>query len=180
MVGWMFVVFIVIGAVVGLIFAIREWCGNVAECILGVIIGSLIGTIVALLVFLGIGLAACTAEYEIVENPIAQYEAYSLKDNYGVDGYIGRWYGSIDSDLEYAYIYEVEGKGLTVGHIPADKTYINFSEDATSVTIYAYTDRPKSKFLRWFFGESTNPVEYHIIAPKGSILITDEYIIDLE
>lgn len=180
MIGWMFLVFIVIGAIVGLIFAIREWCGDVVECILGVIVGGLVGTLVALLTFSGIGLAACIAEYEIVENPVAQYEVYSLKDNYGVDGYIGRWYGSVDSELEYAYIYEVEGKGLTVGHIPADKTYISFSEDATSVTVYAYTDRPKNKFLQWFFGESTKPVEYHIVAPKGSIVITDEYIIDLE
>lgn len=180
MIGWMFLVFIAIGAVVGVLFAIFEGIGEVIDLILGVIVGGLIGIAVALLVFLSIILATCGAEYEIVEEPVAQYEIYSLKDNYGVDGYIGRWHGSINSELEYAYIYEVKGKGLTVGHIPADKTYINFSEDATSVTIYAYTERPKSKFLQWVFGESTNPVEYHIVAPKGSILITDEYIIDLE
>jgi hypothetical protein len=180
MIGWMFLVFIVIGAVAGVLLAIFEGIGEVMDFVFGVIIGGLIGAMVALLVFLGIILATCGAEYEIVEEPVAQYEIYSLKDNYGVDGYIGRWHGSIDSELEYAYIYEVKGKGLTVGHIPADKTYINFSEDATSVTIYAYTERPKSKFLQWFFGESTNPAEYHIVAPKGSILITDEYIIDLE
>ena len=86
MIGWMFLVFIIIGAVAGLLFAIFEGIGEVVDCILGVIIGGLIGTLVALLVFLGIGLAACTAEYEIVENPVAQYEVYSLKDNYGVDG----------------------------------------------------------------------------------------------
>lgn len=180
MVGWIFLVFIIIGAIGGLLFAIFEGIVEVIDCFLGVIVGGLIGTLVALLVFLGIVLTTCSAEYEIVEDPVAQYEVCSLKDNYGVDGYIGRWHGSIDSDLEYAYIYEVKDKGLTVGHIPADKTYINFSESATSVTIYAYAHRPKSKFLQWFFGESTNPVEYHIVAPKGSILITDEYIIDLE
>lgn len=179
MVGWMFLIFIIIGAIVGLLLAIFA-NNDVIECILGFIAGGVIGTAVALATFLGIGIAACTAEYEIVENPVAQYEVYSLKDNYGVEGYIGRWCGSIDSELEYAYIYEVEGKGLTVGHIPADQTYISFSEDATSVTIYAYTNKPKSKFLRWFFGESTNPVKYRIVAPEGSIVITDEYIIDLE
>ena len=179
MIGWMILIFIVIGAIVALLLAIFAK-SDAIECIFSVIIGALIGAMVALLVFLGIILATCGAEYEIVEEPIAQYKIYSLKDNYGVEGYIGRWHGSIDSDLEYAYIYEVKGKGLTVGHIPADKTYINFSEDATSVTIYAYTERPKSKFLQWFFGESTNPAEYHIVAPKGSILITDEYIVDLE
>lgn len=179
MVGWMFLIFIAIGAVIGLLFAFFEGIG-VMDYILDVIAGGLIGTAVALLVFLGIMLVTCGAEYEIVENPVAQYEVHSLKDNYGVDGYIGRWHGSIDSELEYAYIYEVEGKGVTVGHIPADKTYINFSEDATSVTIYAYTRRPKSKFLQWFFGESKDPAEYRIVAPKGSIVIADEYIIDLE
>ena len=180
MIGWMFLVFVVIGAVIGMLFAIFEGCVDITECILGIIVGGLIGILVALLVLLGIILAACGAEYEIVEDPVAQYEIYSLKDNYGVDGYIGRWHGSIDSDLEYAYIYEVEGKGLTVGHIPADKTYINFSEDATSVTIYAYTERPKSKFLQWIFSESTDPAEYRIVAPKGSIVLADEYIVDLE
>lgn len=176
---WMFLIFIVIGIIVGLCLAIST-TSDVIECIVTAIAGGLTGAAVALLVFLGIDSAACTAEYEIVENPVAQYEVYSLKDNYGVDGYIGRWYGSIDSELEYAYIYEVEGKGLTVGHIPAVKTYITFSESATSVTIYAYAARPKSKFLQWFFGESTNPAEYHIVAPKGSIVIADEYIVDLE
>ena len=180
MIGWMFVAFIVIGAIIALCFVFFEGCVDATDCVLSIIVGALIGTLVALLVFLGIVLAACGAEQEIVEVPIAQYEVYSLKDNYGVEGYIGRWHGSIDSDLEYAFIYEVEGKGLTVGHIPADKTYINFSEDATSVTIYVYTERPKSKFLQWFFGESTSPAEYHIVAPKDSIVITDEYIIDLE
>lgn len=179
MIGWMFLIFIVIGAVIGLLLAIFA-NSDVVECILGFIAGGLIGTVAALLVFLGVGLAACTAEYEIVEEPVAQYEIYSLKDNYGVDGYIGRWHGSINSELEYAYIYEVKGKGLTIGHIPADKTYINFSEDATSVTIYAYAERPKSKFSQWVFGESTTPVEYRIVAPKGSIVIADEYIVDLE
>lgn len=180
MVGWMFLIFIVIiGAVIGLLFAIFEGIG-VMDYILDIVLGVLIGIVVALLVFLGIFLVASGAEYEIVEEPVAQYEIYSLKDNYGVDGYIGRWRGSIDSELEYAYIYEVKGKGLTVGHIPADKTYINFSEDATSVTIYAYTRRPKSKFLQWFFGESKDPAEYRIVAPKDSIVIADEYIIDLE
>ena len=179
MIGWMFVIFIVIGAVVGLLLAGFEGT-EVTDFVFGIIIGALIGTMVALLVFLGVILATCGAEYEIVEEPLEQYEIYSLKDNYSVDGYIGRWHGSIDSELEYAFIYEVKGKGLTVGHIPADKTYINFSEDATSVTIYAYTRRPKNKFLQWFFGESTDPAEYHIVAPKGSIVIADEYIVDLE
>jgi hypothetical protein len=179
MIGWMFLVFIVIGAVIGLLLAIFEGT-EVMDCVFGIIIGGLIGTMVALLVLLGIFLATCGAEYETVEEPVAQYEIYSLKDNYGVDGYIGRWHGSINSELEYAFIYEVKGKGLTVGHIPADKTYINFSEDATSVTIYAYTKRPKSKFLQWFFGESTDPAEYRIVAPKGFIVIADEYIVDLE
>lgn len=179
--GWMFLIFIIVGAVLGFLFALCEGMyGDVGEYILGILAGIAIGIAVALLVLLGIGLASCAAEYEIVENPVAQYEVHSLKDNYGVDGYIGRWHGSIDSELEYAYIYEVEGKGVTVGHIPADETYITFSESATSVTIYAYTDRPKSKFLRWFFGESTKPVEYRIVAPKDSIVIADEYIIDLE
>lgn len=179
MVGWMFLIFIVIGAVIGLLFAIFEGIG-VMDYILDIVLGVIIGIGVALFVFLGLVLATCAAEYEIVENPVAQYEVLSLKDNYGVDGYIGRWYGSIDSELEYAYIYEVEGKGLIVGHIPADKTYINFSEDATSVTIYAYIRRPKSKFLQWFLGESKDPAEYRIVAPKDSIVIADEYIIDLE
>ena len=181
MVGWMFLIFIAIGAMIGVFLTIFDGAyGNLGECYINALLGSMIGIAVALLVLLGSLLVACGAEYEIVENPVAQYEVHSLKDNYGVDGYIGRWHGSIDSELEYAYIYEVEGKGVTVGHIPADETYITFSESATSVTIYAYTDRPKSKFLRWFFGESTNPVEYRIVAPKDSIVIADEYIIDLE
>ena len=62
--GWMFLIFIVIGAVLGFLFAIYEGAfGDIGECILGIFAGSFIGVLVALLVLLGIGLVmSCFAE----------------------------------------------------------------------------------------------------------------------
>lgn len=173
---WMFIIFCVIGIGIGAWVAYDDGFDYIPH----MFVGFLLGIVCSLIVMLGVLLSSLSAERETIEEPVGTYEIYSLKDNYGVEGYIGRWHGSVNSELEYAFMYEVEDKGLTVGHIPAEDTYIVFDEDTASVTIYAYTKQFKSGFLRWFWGESRNPSEYRIVAPKDTIIITDEYIVDLE
>ena len=173
---WMFIIFIGIGIAIGAWIAYDDGYDYIPN----MFVGLLLGVAVSLLMMLGMFLISIGAEWEIIEEPVEQYEICSLQDNYGVEGYIGRWHHSIDSELEYAFMYEVKGKGLTVGHIPAEDTYIVFDEDATSVVIYVYTEQYKSGFWRWFWGVNSRPAEYRIVAPEGTIVITDESIIDLK
>lgn len=142
----------------------------------GVMLGALIFVAIVLLITLGLFIAwGCGPAVTPVE-PIETIDIIALNDMYGVDGYIYYRHGSVDSELEYVYLYNVPNKGLTVGEVPADKAYLNTS-NVEKPNIKVYITRPKSDFLYKMFGELDK--EYKITLPNDA-LITDKYIIDLE
>lgn len=91
--------------------------------------------------------------------------------------------GYVDGELSYFYSRTMS-KGETIGHIPADKTYIRY-DDTTHPRIEVHqsqVDTPKWMckvfWLRMF---NEKQLDYYvIIAPEGTIANTGQYNIDMQ
>ena len=148
----------------------------------------LFGLASVLLAFLvSIIVGVCVPQTAVGEVKRTETQLIALKDNMAVDGYCGGRYvyrGYIDEELQYTYLYEAEGKGITAGRCDADKTYINYTKD---------TEQPKLITVKY---DITNPIwnfftcndmvgasrryEYYLYVPKGSIVTEGQYEVDLE
>lgn len=112
-----------------------------------------------------------------------QFNINALQDNMGVEGrfrYGGRGY--INDELSY-YYSRTMSKGEIIEHIPADKTYIRYSDtEKPHVEVHQYkADIPdwvcKVFFINWMNNKVTD--YYVIVAPEGTITTTGEYEIDM-
>ena len=165
----------VVGCMLG--FGLNGW-GDWTDWVLGAILGVLVALLVGAIV-LGGGwaIACCSEQIEVVAEPI---EVLSLKDNYGVEGYFYYRHGSIDSELEYVYLYETTKHGaavIAVDSIPANRCYIREITEGEVPHIEVYHSRPKSNFLYNAYGNIS--IEYILVIPTDGI-VKDQYIVDLE
>ena len=182
---WIFGLLVFIGLV---IFAIRSdgWCG-IGESIgipffLG-IIGVLIACIISLL------LGMCTPDCLKGEISRTETQLVALQDNMSYQGYRGRYVyrGYFEEELQYTYLYEEEGKGITSGQCNADKTYINYiqgDEKPKLITVQFGVVNPIWDFFTFseeeLCGCGKCNSEYYLYIPEGSIVAEGEYEIDLE
>ena len=129
----------------------------------------------------------CVPSTAVGEVGRSELQLIALKDNMAVDGYHNTRYiyrGYFDEELQYTYLYEAEGKGITSGRCDADKTYINYTKDAEQpklVTIEYKVTNPIWKFFSAndIMGKS-HRYEYYLYVPEGSIVAEGQYEIDLE
>lgn len=111
----------------------------------------------------------------------------ALKDNIAIDGYCGGRYvyrGYFNEELQYTYLYEAEGKGITSGQCDADKTYINYikeNETPKLITVkYNITNPIWNFFTCNDMLEAHMRYEYYLYVPEGSVVAEGQYEIDLE
>lgn len=111
----------------------------------------------------------------------------SLKDNLVTSGeiYGGAFCvrGTIDGEISY-FFSRTTDKGETVGHIPADKSYIKYDDNKKPcIEVHQKNHKipkvvEKLLFTKWCNDKSVD--YYVIIAPNGTISTTGTYEIDME
>jgi len=111
----------------------------------------------------------------------------SLKDNLVTSGEIhGSAFcvrGTIDGDISY-FFSRTTDKGETIGHIPADKSYIKYDDNKKPcIEVHQKNHKipeiiEKLLFTKWFNNKSVD--YYVIIAPDGTISTTGTYEIDMD
>lgn len=107
----------------------------------------------------------------------------ALEDNLVTEGHFYGRRGYVDGELSYFYSRSF-ANGEKIGHIPADKTYIKYNNDARPHVEVHNTrkDVPewlsKVLFIDWMNQWST---EYYVlIVPEGTITNMSEYSIDMK
>ena len=111
----------------------------------------------------------------------------SLKDNLVTSGEIqgGAFCvrGTIDGEISY-FFSRTTDKGETIGHIPADKSYIKYDDNKKPcIEVHQKNHKipeivEKLLFTKWC---NDKYVDYYvIIAPNGTISTTGTYEIDME
>lgn len=111
----------------------------------------------------------------------------SLKDNLITSGeiYGGTFCvrGTVDGEISY-FFSKTTDKGETVGHIPADKSYIKYDDNKKPcIEVHQKNHKipkvvEKLLFMSWCNDKSVD--YYVIIAPNGTISTTGTYEIDME
>lgn len=153
-----------------------------------VAIPSALGIVSLVLTFLiSIIVSFCVPQTAVGEVGRSELQLIALKDNMAADGYFGGRYvyrGYIDEELQYTYLYEAKGKGVTSGRCDADRTYINYTKDAEQpklVTVEYNITNPVWKFfsVNDMAGVS-HRYEYYLYVPEGSIVTEGQYEVDLE
>ena len=172
-----------IGTVIHVVISEKGWCGFADTILLPAFFG-LIASFISVLICL---LASCAIpKTAIGEIGRTETELIALKDNMAIEGYHGRYVyrGYIDEELQYTYLYEAEGKGITSGHCDADKVYINHissEETPKLITVnYGVTNPIWKFFTANDLSDCSYGVEYYLYIPEGSIVVENEYEIDLE
>lgn len=111
----------------------------------------------------------------------------SLKDNLVTSGEIhgGAFCvsGTIDGEISY-FFSRTTDKGETIGHIPANKSYIKYDDNKKPcIEVHQKNHKipeivEKLLFTKWCNDKSVD--YYVIIAPNGTISTTGTYEIDME
>ena len=145
--------------------------------LLGTFLFSLVGLLGAILISLVVtAFGSCCANYEIVKTH--QEEIVCLQDNMGINGYRYAYRGYIDEKLQYLYLTEEEGKGITSKQIPADRTYINYTDEKPRVITHEM--QFSNPVLHFFSSGFEFYNEYSLYLPEGSIAVEGQYNIDLQ
>lgn len=91
--------------------------------------------------------------------------------------------GQFDGEINY-FFSRTTDKGEVIGHIPADKSYIKYNDNATPCIEVHQTNHKVPKiaekllFVKMFNQKETD--YYVVIVPNGTISVTNTYQIDLE
>lgn len=133
--------------------------------------------VVSFIVFMGC-LFVCPSETSQWE-----FNINAMQDNMVTEGH---WYGrrgNVDGELSYFYSRTMTN-GEIIEHIPADKTYIRYSDtESPHVEVHqSRVDIPewltKVFFLEGF--NTTNTSYYVLVVPDGTITNAGQYVIDME
>lgn len=164
------IVGLIIGFIVGLITEQDFVDGGLPGALCGIICGIVLGGILTI----GLGIFIEIADIDTVPVVVETYEVQALKDNYSVEGYLLR---RVDEDIEYTFLYNESGKGLTTKTIDADCSYIKMLNN---------NEAPKVEFIEYHYENKIvdflimgwTATEYYIYLPEDSIV--NEYEVDLE
>lgn len=113
-----------------------------------------------------------------------EFNINAMQDNVVTEGtfaYRGR--GHVDGELSYFYSRTLS-RGEMIEHIPANKTYIKYSDtERPHVEVHqSRLDLPewltKVFFIEWMNGKQTD--YYVLVVPDGTITNTGQYEIDMK
>ena len=170
--------FIIVPAIVFIIMLLYWWIFE-DEPGFGFLLG-LMGAILGALVVLLSSLFFC-GESNMQIGQIDTYEIHALVDNASYEGHIaGNVFlisGYVDEELEYRYMYKIDGKGYAFGSIEADQCYLNTTSDTPVLEVRH--QEYKNGFLRWAFGDPGVSPEYIFFLPEDAEII-DEFKIDFK
>lgn len=111
------------------------------------------------------------------------FNIYALEDNLVTEGRIYGRRGTINGELKYFFLRN-NPKGQIIGHIPADKTYLDYDDSVhpnieVHQSTYEFPDWLYN-FL-WIYYINTPRTDYYILTvPDGTIENVGEYNIDME
>ena len=170
--------FIIVPAVVFIVVFLYCWISE-GEPGWGTIFGFLLACIGMICV---LATSLCfTNESNMQVGQIETYEIHALVDNASYEGYIaGNVFlisSYVDEELEYRYMYKVDGKGYAFGSIDADQCYLNTTSDTPVLEVRH--QEYKNGFLRWAFGDPGVSPEYIFFLPEDAEII-DEFKIDFK
>lgn len=170
--------FIIVPAIVFIIMLLYWWIFE-DEPGFGFLLG-LLGAILGALVILLSSLFFWD-ESNMQIGQIDTYELHALVDNASYEGHVaGNVFlisGYINEELEYRYMYKIDGKGYAFGSIDADQCYLNTTSDTPVLEVRHW--EYKNSFLRWAFGDPGVSSEYIFFLPEDAAII-DEFKIDFE
>lgn len=141
-----------------------------------------------LLNIIGVWLLSCVLFFGLCfvlprETSQWEFNINALEDNLVTEGRCYGRRGYVDGELSYFYSRSF-ANGEKIGHIPADKTYIKYDDEAhPHVEVHnRRLDIPewlsKVFFIDWMNGWGT---EYYVlIVPEGTITNSGEYLIDMK
>lgn len=166
--------------IVAIIFFIREqvdwgdWFSS-----LGISFAAAIVTLILSSIITFFFTAVAYEDDKLVPIETVETELVALNDNMGI---IGKRYlcsGYINEELQYTYLYNTPGKGITSNTIKASECYIVESEKPKLVTTTYVINT--NWFVDFFtFDSLLQETEYTLFVPNGSIVAAGEYEIDLE
>ena len=139
------------------------------------------GALVALLTSLMVGGIALCYDANIEQINETRTELIALQDNFGMNGtyYLHRAY--IDEELQYSYLYNVEGKGICSDSVEADETYINYITEGERPYLVKHEYEFANPIINFISGDLFGPfIDYSLYIPEGSITVENQYEIDLE
>lgn len=141
----------------------------------------LCAALVAMLIAIMVGGIASCCDAKIEQTNETRTELIALQDNFGTNGiyYLHRAY--IDEELQYSYLYNVEGKGICSGRVEADETYVNYIAEGERPYLVKHEYNFANPIIRFISGDFFGPfVDYSLYIPEGSITVENQYEIDLE
>ena len=157
-----------------LVFAYAIWDGEPAFGFPVALLSGLLSLMITFVV--GMGLQGAPTEVAHSET----YEIHALIDNARFSGRVaGNVYliqSHYDEDLEYSYMYMVEGKGYAFNEVNANRCYLNFINGEPY--LMKNTLRFQNEALEWLIGYCGGP-EYIFYLPNGAEVI-DDFVIDFE
>lgn len=107
----------------------------------------------------------------------------ALKDNMVTSGVFYSRRGYIDGEINY-YFSRTMSEGEKIGHIPANKSYIKYSnEEKPHIEVHKKVNEIPKWASKMFWTDWLNwPITdyYVIVVPEGTISITGNYEIDME
>lgn len=165
---------VIICLIIGFIYGLITEKDFVDGGLIGALCGMFCGIVLGAILTISLGIFIEIADIDTVPVVVETYEVQALKDNYSVEGYLLR---RVDEDIEYTFLYNESGKGLTTKTIDADCSYIKAlnGNEAPRVELIEY--HYKNKMLD-FLMVGWIATEYYIYLPEDSIV--NEYEVDLE
>lgn len=166
----------IITAIICIIYFIKEEEDFFPSAILTFLI-SIASMLLACIISLCVtGFGMNNANYETIET--RQDEIVCLQDNMSVGGRRYAYRAYINEKLQYTYLTNETGKGIVSKQIPADDTYINYTEEQPRVIkrVMVFSN----PILSFFSSGLETDYEYTLYLPEGSIAVEGEYNIDLQ
>ena len=139
---------------------------------------ALLTALLSLMLTFIVGMCLQGAPIEVAHSETC--EIHALVDNARFSGRVaGNVYliqSHYDEDLEYSYMYMVEGKGYAFNEVNANRCYLNFINGEPYLV--KNTLRFQNEVLEWLIGYWGGP-EYIFYLPNGAEVI-DDFVIDFE
>ena len=139
---------------------------------------ALLTALLSLMLTFIVGMCLQGAPIEVAHSETC--EIHALVDNARFSGRVaGNVYliqSHYDEDLEYSYMYMVEGKGYAFNEVNANRCYLNFINGEPYLV--KNTLRFQNEALEWLIGYWGGP-EYIFYLPNDAEVI-DDFVIDFE
>lgn len=141
--------------------------------------GCLVGFLtffICIFLIMGTSAVACSDETNKKVGTEETIEIVAIADGNHVSGALGfLGSGVIDDELKYTYMYSRNGYGLTIEQVPADNSYIIYTNTVPKVTKKTYTFAKQSTCL-WALPMWDD--EYFFELPENSVIL--DYRVDLQ